>query len=201
MDGTIVQVRKRLESWGRGRIFFIDDFATVESQGSLRVALSCLVSEGTIIRLARGIYCYPVMTAGMSPRIPDAEMVAYALAAKERVRIMPYGDQAAYELGLIGMKISNLKYLTDGAPRKINLAGGKKIHFNHTSEVKIFDYCNPKMQKIAEAIRFMGEEAIDDERKRLIREHLKEIPERDYARDIALPPAWVSRIMNEIRNR
>ena len=56
----------------------------------------------------------------MAPPQPDTN--AYALAAKERIRIIPYGDQAAYKLGLSGLGISHLKYLTDGVPRRINLS-------------------------------------------------------------------------------
>ena len=78
----------------------------------------------------------------MSATIPEPETIAYALAAKDRFRIIPYGDQAAYKLGLTGLRISDLKYLTDGDPRHIKLAKGRKVYFNHTSEVRMFDYCN-----------------------------------------------------------
>lgn len=76
------------------------------------------------------------------------------------MRIIPYGDHAAYKLGLTGLQVSNLKYLTDGASRVINLSSDKKIFFNHTSEVKIFDFCNETMQMISAAIRALTEECI-----------------------------------------
>lgn len=201
-NSTIEHLRSVIRSWDRGRIFFIDDFATVESQWGVRFGLSQLAEEGMILRLARGIYCYPKIEGEYSMRvvIPDPEIIAYALAAKDRFRIIPYGDQAAYKLGLSGLRVSDLKYLTDGAPRHINLAKGKKIYFNHTSEVKQFDYCNETMQLISSAIRTLGEESIDADKKRIIHEHLMKVPEREFLRDITLPPAWVQKIILDIWN-
>lgn len=201
-NNTLDLIKERIRSWKRGRIFFIDDFATVPSQWGVRFGLSKLAEEGEIIRLARGIYCYPKLTGeyGIKAITPDPEIIAYALAARDRFRIIPYGDQAAFKLGLSGLRISELTYLTDGAPRHVGLAKGKKILFNHTSEVKMFDYCNPTMQLISSAIRYLGEEAIDAKKKRKIHEHLMKVPERDFLRDITLPPAWVQKIILEIWN-
>ena len=96
------------------------------------------------------------------------------------------------------MRISDLKYLTDGAPRKINLSATKKIYFHHTDEVKMFGYRNETMQDIASAIRFLTEEMIDEERKRVIHKHLRTVPEEDFRHDITIPPAWVGRIISDI---
>lgn len=203
MIGTEKSVRERIASWERGRIFFIDDFSDMESQGSVRIALMRLVSESMIVRLARGIYCYPGISNDYAPKIvlPTEEAIAMALAEKERIRIIPYGDQAAYQLGLTSLRISDLKYLTDGAPRKINLAKGRKIYFNHTSEVKIFDYRNSDMQLISAAIRALGPESIGPEERRKIRIRLANIPENEYLGDISIPPAWVQEIIREIREQ
>lgn len=202
MDGVTQQMRDIIRGWDRGRIFFLDDFATLESPGAVRFALLDMVKEGFVIRLARGVYCYPEISDefGMKRIIPSDERIAYCIAEKEKVRIIPYGDQAAYKLGLTTMRISDLKYLTDGAPRKINLSATKKIYFNHTDEVKMFGYRNETMQDIASAIRFLTEEMIDGERKRVIHKHLRTIPEEDFRHDITIPPAWVGKIITEIWN-
>ena len=202
MDGVTQKMRDMIRGWDRGRIFFLDDFATLESPGAVRFALLGMVKEGFVIRLARGVYCYPEISGefGMKRIIPSDERIAYCIAEKEKVRIIPYGDQAAYKLGLTTMRISDLKYLTDGAPRKINLSATKKIYFNHTDEVKMFGYCNETMQEIASAIRFLTEEMIDGERKRVIHKHLRTVPVEDFQHDITIPPAWVGKIIMEIWN-
>lgn len=198
------KMRSMILGWGRGRIFFLDDFACLDDPVSVRQFICGMVEDGFVVRLARGIYCYPRLTEGeYSSRmlLPDAETIAYALAAKENVRIIPYGDQAAVKLGLSSLVVSSQKYLTDGSPRVINLSATNKIHFNHTSEVKMFAFRNEKMQLLSSAIRVLGEEYFKDEwRKRLVREILKDIPEGEFNRDITLPPAWVGKIINDIWN-
>ena len=71
---TIDILRETIRSWDRGRIFFIDDFATVPSQWGVRFGLSRLAEEGMILRLARGIYCYPKIEGEYSLKavIPQA---------------------------------------------------------------------------------------------------------------------------------
>lgn len=200
MDSTNKQVRDRIYSWERGRIFFIQDFSDLDSQGSLRIILCELVSEEIILRLARGIYCYPRIVDG-TYFIPSDEAIAYALAYKEKVRILPYGDKAAFRLGLTGLKISENRYLTDGAPRKISLANGRKIYFIHTSEVKMFSFGNETMQMISSAIRVLGRDMIGAEQMRVLRERIRTVPEDEFKKDIVIPPEWVQMIMLELWSR
>lgn len=203
MTSETEKIRQKIAEWERGKIFFTDEFIDFKSQESVRLALMTLANEGFILRLARGIYCYPRISSDYTAsRIsPQPETIAEALAAREKVRILPYGDQAAYKLGLTGLRVSDLKYLTDGAPRKISLANGRKIYFNHTSEVKMFGYRCESMQLICSAIRALGAEAIDDDARRKIAARLKEVSEKEFMADITIPPAWVREIIMDIWDR
>ncbi len=193
-----------ITGWGRGKIFFLNDFASLDNPVSVRKFLSELAEEGFVFRLARGIYCYPRTSGdGYSMRrlLPDPEEIAYALAAKENIRILPYGDEAAYKLGLTTMRVGMLKFRTDGSPRVINLSNGKKIYFNHTSEMKMFAFCNETMQLISSAIRDLGEEYIcTDEKQRTLRALLRQVSESDYVKDIVLTPAWVRDVIEKLWN-
>lgn len=205
MYGTLTQMRGMLRSWERGRFVFTDDFASLESQGSVRIGLCQLVKDGALHRIARGIYYYAGITGDINVKtsfvMPSEETIAYAVAERERIRIIPYGDQAARKLGITGMSISSLKYLTDGAPKVINLAKGRKIYFNHTSEVKMFDFRNETMQMISSAIRALGADMIGEREKQILQEAIRKVPEKEFERDITIPPAWVQAIMLELWNR
>lgn len=198
-------MRRMLSSWERGRFVFTDDFASLESQGSVRIGLCQLVKDGVLHRIARGIYYYAGITGDINVKtsfvMPSEETIAYAVAERERIRIIPYGDQAARKLGITGMSISSLKYLTDGAPKVINLAKGRKIYFNHTSEVKMFDFCNETMQMISSAIRALGADMIGEREKQILQEAIRKVPEKEFEKDITIPPAWVQAIMLEIWKR
>ena len=184
---------------------FTDDFASLESQGSVRIGLCQLVKDGVLHRIARGIYYYAGITGENNVMasfvMPSEESIAYAVAERERIRIIPYGDQAARKLGIMGMSISSLKYLTDGAPKVINLAKGRKIYFNHTSEVKMFDFRNETMQMISSAIRALGANMIGEREKQILQEAIRKVPEKEFEKDITIPPAWVQAIMLELWNR
>lgn len=202
MENTVYNtLMSAISKWERGRIFYLEDFSYLNDPVNVRYYLCKLVEEGFIVRLARGIYCYPKVEGEYSMHLvkPHPDTIAHALAARENVRIIPYGDQAANELGLCSMVISNHKYITDGSPRVINLSAGKKIYFNHTSEVKMFAFCNSIMQKLSSAIRALGKEYFEDEEIiRRVREVLKDVPTAEYEKDINLPPAWVGKIINDI---
>ena len=205
MNGTLKQMREMLRTWERGRFVFTDDFASLESLGSVRIGLCQLVKDGVLHRIARGIYYYAGITGDINVKtsfvMPSEETIAYAVAERERIRIIPYGDQAARKLGITGMSISSLKYLTDGAPKVINLAKGRKIYFNHTSEVKMFDFCNETMQMISSAIRALGADMIGEREKQILQEAIRKVPEKEFEKDITIPPAWVQVIMLEVWNR
>ena len=205
MNGTLKQMREMLRTWERGRFVFTDDFASLESLGSVRIGLCQLVKDGVLHRIARGIYYYAGITGDINVKtsfvMPSEETIAYAVAERERIRIIPYGDQAARKLGITGISISTLRYLTDGAPRVINLAKGRKIYFNHTSEVKMFDFCNETMQMISSAIRALGADMIGEREKQILQEAIRKVPEKEFEKDITIPPAWVQVIMLEVWNR
>lgn len=92
MEGVTKSIHDRISSWERGRIFFLDDFAWLESPEAVRFALHGMVKERFVVRIARGVYCYPKIEGKYSMRVvlPSEEMIAQCFAQKEKVRIIPY---------------------------------------------------------------------------------------------------------------
>ncbi|MCF0176833.1 MAG: hypothetical protein HUJ94_08340 [Bacteroidales bacterium] len=198
------KVKAMIAEKERGSILFLQDFMELGDAVGVRAALCSLVAEKELVRLARGIYCRPqfLNEYGVALAFPSPETIAEAVARKENIRIIPYGDQAACRLGLSTFRISDLKYLTDGAPRVLKLAGSRAVYFNHTSEVKIFAYKNRMMQDLAMALRALGAEYFEDEwKRRRISALLRNVPDDEFRMDIVLPPAWVGKILTELRDR
>ena len=68
-----------------------------------------------------------------------------------------------------------------------------------SSEVKMFAFRNETMQMLCSGIRALGEDYFKREDiKRKVLLHLKDIPEKDFQHDIALPPAWVAKMLSEL---
>jgi hypothetical protein len=201
MIGTEELVEKTLRQWGRGRIFFARDLDIGESAESIRQALSSLTEKKVILRMARGIYCYPRVTGefGIHVVYPSDEEVAEAVAIRDGVRIIPFGDKAASLLGLSGRHVGGLRYRTDGSSRTIRLSSSRTIIFKHTSEMKMFAFRNESMQLLSSAIRDFGEEYVcSPERERIVRQIITKVPVGDFQHDVMLPPVWVADILKRL---
>lgn len=193
-------IYEKLIAKGRGRIFFAQEFYDYWPDASVRFALSNLNEEGKIARLARGVFYFPKLSQhGMKMILPDVDTIAHAIADKAKVRIVPYGDQSAYLVGLTSVHFSSSTYLTDGAPRKIHLANGRTIEFRHTSEMRIFAFRNRKMQLISNAVRALGKENIRISEKETLKWLLYSIPADEFYADITLCPEWVRDILLDLK--
>lgn len=120
---------------GRGTVFFVGDFISYGSRNSVNKALERLTEKGLMLRVARGIYCYPKIEKvyGLGAVPPSLEDIAKAMAKRDGARIIPTGIFAQYQLGLTQQVPMNVVYLTDGVSRTIDLGEGKNIKFKRTS--------------------------------------------------------------------
>lgn len=120
---------------GRGTVFFVGDFISYGSRNSVNKALERLTEKGLMLRVARGIYCYPKIEKvyGLGAVPPSLEDIAKAMAKRDGARIIPTGIFAQYQLGLTQQVPMNVVYLTDGVSRTIDLGEGKNIKFKRIS--------------------------------------------------------------------
>ena len=200
MDGIDMAILRLLAEKGRGRIFFAQEYYDRWPESTVRFSLGVLAEKGQIVRLARGVFCYPNLSEhGMKMLLPDPDDIAKAIAEKTRVRIVPVGDQAACLVGLTGLSFNRYTYLTDGAPRKINLANGRRIEFRHTSEMRIFAFTSRKMMLISNAIRAIGRENIKEGEREVLKWQLDSISAADFEKDIMLCPEWVRDMLLDLK--
>ncbi|WP_370757419.1 DUF6088 family protein [Coprobacter secundus] len=87
------------------------DFAHLNNDGLVTRALSRLEKEGVLIRLSQGLYLYPSRNKFGILR-PSIEEIAYAVAEKDKARIIPSGLTALNKLGLSTQVTMNSVYLT-----------------------------------------------------------------------------------------
>ncbi len=200
-ENTIeLDILKDLTEKGRGRIFFAQEYYDRWPDSTVRFCLASLAADGQIARLARGVFCYPKLSEyGMKMELPTADEIAQAVAEKSKVRIVPCGDQAAYLVGLTGFQFTTSTYLTDGAPRRINLSNGRAIVFQHTSEMRIFAFTNRKMQLLSNGIRALGRKNVGTLDKEPIKYHLGTVRPEDFYRDLPLCPEWVRDLLLSLR--
>ncbi|MFS1772473.1 DUF6088 family protein [Prevotella histicola] len=183
----LIKSKKR----GRGSVFFVGDFISYGNRDAVNKALERLVEKGQMLRVARGIYCYPKMEKvyglGMVP--PSLEDIAKAMAKRDGARIVPTGLYAQYQLGLTQQIPMNIAYLTDGVSRTINLGEGKNIRFKRASP-RYFSIRSRLAFLLTTALKDWKVENLTNEQVATIKMKLNENPHLQVA-DLKLMPSKV----------
>lgn len=176
---------------GRGSVFFVSDFVSYGNRNAVNKALERLTEKGLMIRVARGIYCYPkiekVYGLGVVP--PSLEDIAKAMAKRDGAKIVPTGLFAQYQLGLTQQVPMNVVYLTDGASRTIDLGEGKNIKFKRASP-RYFAIRSQLALLLTMALKDWKVENLREEQIALIRAKMNENPRLQTA-DLKLMPSKV----------
>ena len=96
-DKILSNIKKR----GRGAIFFANDMVQYGQRQSVLKALERMAAAGTILRVARGIYCYPKIDKelGLGILYPSLDEIALAVAKRDKAKVIPTGATAAIRLG------------------------------------------------------------------------------------------------------
>lgn len=193
MNITDNVVRERILGLERGSIFFPSDFEDIATDTAVRQTLSRMVRRGEIIRVSRGIYCYPRSNPALGLDIipPSAEDIAQRVAERDKVKIIPTGDQALNQLGLSTQVPGNAVYITNGARKRISLGNGRSIVFRESNELRLFDFKSKVMMLAVSAMRSIGEDRIVDDTLTVLRMIVRNVPPEIYQNDIRLAPVWV----------
>jgi hypothetical protein len=193
IDSRIVAI---IQSRGRGYVFVPADYLDIGSREAVDVALHRLTRQGTIRRLARGVYEFPKEHPVLGPLAPSAEAVARALAGRDRTRLQPAGAYAANALGLSEQVPAKVVFLTDGPTRTVKI-GPTTIQLRRTTP-KNMEAAGRLSGLLIQALRELGPEHVTQQR----RDHLKRtIPadkRSELLKDLRLAPAWMHPIFREL---
>ena len=181
-----------IKAKGKGKIFFPSDFTSYGEVKAVGKSLERLTSKGNIVRLARGIYTYPEIDTilGLGALMPSIEQIAETIARRDKARIVPTGIYAMNKLGISTQVPMNVVYLTDGAPRKINLGNGRSIQFKYTTPRNLA-FTNPLAMLVTFALKEVGRDNVTDDISKQIKKVLLREQKDNILADEALMPAWI----------
>ena len=181
---------------GRGAVVVPADFLEIGSREAVDVALHRLVRQGTVRRLARGVYDYPERHPVLGDLAPSAEVVARALAGRDHSRLQPAGAFAANMLGLSEQVPAKLVFLTDGLTRTVKI-GPTTIQLRRTTP-KNMAVAGRLSGLLIQAFRELGQEHVTSGRL----EHLiRTIPIEkrcNLLKDLRLAPTWMQPIFRKL---
>lgn len=177
----------------RGSIIFPSTFDSIGNVEVVKKSLLRLVNKEFLVRLAHGIYLYPKQDKLLGNLIPSIEEIANAIANRDKARIIPTGITALNKLGLSAQIPMNVVFLTDGAPRSINI-GKRSIKFKKTTP-KNLAVRGEITSLVIQALKEIGKDNITEEQLEKLRSHLGSEKTRIIEHDAKLTPAWISKIM------
>ena len=189
MESVHGSIELTLSSHKRGTIVFPTDFRGLGSEGAIKMALSRLVKEGKLERLANGIYFIPKKHPLLGAIYPGPSEVAESLARREKIRIRPTGAYALYRLGLTTQVPTRLVYITDGSPRNLKI-GKATIRFMKAAPKKL-SVKGEISGLVLQSLEELDVKNMDADIENKIRLLLKKEKPRLLKKDLALAPARI----------
>lgn len=189
--GTILtkEIRNTIDRNGPNKLYMVQDFAYLNNDGLVTRALSRLEKEGILIRLSQGLYLHPLRNKFGLLR-PSIEEIAYAIAEKDKARIIPCGLTALNKLGLSTQVAMNAIYLTDATARELTI-GNRKIIFKR-SVPRNFAYKTDLFPLIVVAMRELGKDGVTDEHIAIIKQTIAKYGNADDIKyDYSIAPQWI----------
>lgn len=185
------EIRNTIERNGPGRLYMVQDFADLNNDGLVTRALSRLENEGRLIRLAQGLYLYPARNK-YGILFPTIEKIAYAIAEKDKARIIPSGLTALNRLGLSTQVATNAVYITDATARELAI-GNRKIIFKRAAP-RNFAYKSDLFPMVVAAMKELGKDGVTDEHLKIIKQVIGKYGDIDEIRyDYNIAPQWIKK--------
>jgi hypothetical protein len=193
---TDFKVRSRIYGNGRGWVFTPNSFRGLGSRDAIDSAISRLWKEGTVRKLARGLYDYPVQDPVLGTLAPSADQIARALVVRDVIRLQPSGAYAANILGLSEQVPSRVVFLTDGPARKVTL-GKREIILQHTTPRNMAT-AGRKSGTIIQALRYLGKDQVDDRVMSILRRQISDEERPKIHKDLRHAPEWIADLLRPI---
>lgn len=193
IDSRILAI---IQGQGRGYVFVPADYLEIATREAVDVALHRLTRQGTIRRLARGVYDFPKEHPVLGPLAPSAESVARALAGRDRTRLQPAGAYAANALGLSEQVPAKVVFLTDGPTRTVRI-GPTTIQLRRTTP-KNMEAAGRLSGLLIQALRELGPEHVTQQRRDYLKRTIPADKRHELLKDLRLAPAWMHPIFREL---
>jgi hypothetical protein len=171
------------------RVFTPFDFLDLGSPHSVGMALMRMVRDGSLRRVARGLYDVPRLDPRFGELHPTAEEIARAVARRDGALVQPARAMAANLLSLSEQVPARNVYETDGPSRTLKV-GLLTIEFKHRPPRQIRG-ANPMSKLVFAALRSIGKTHVSEARIVHLRKTLRPADRTALLKDLPLAPAWM----------
>lgn len=196
------KILKKIKSKKRGWVFCAKDFHDLGSRSAIDKTLSRMSDnqatgdDNKIVRLARGIYYYPVVQDGIGMIPPSLDAIADAMARNVGISIYPSGALSANILGLSNQVPAQNIYWTHGKSMTKHF-GKNAIHFKH---VRINPTPNTPtvVVMVLNALNYIGKNKVDDSMIKKCAKTLSDFDKKSLQKMSSKVSGWVSDFIPKI---
>ncbi|MBR1632678.1 MAG: hypothetical protein IJ686_02885 [Bacteroidales bacterium] len=198
MESVEKRIKAIVQAGGEGKVYFPSDFFECGSEKAVSKALQRLVDEEFLVRMMRGLYCFPTHSRwGMGKLTASAEEVVRAYAARDGFRTCPSAFEAQNALGLSEQVVCNPVYSTDGPSRVIPYSKGHRPIVLYHISPRIFSYKSDIIRLTVIALMEIGKEDLwqfDTDNLQYI---FAKVPYEEIREDLKRTPVWIRNIILE----
>jgi hypothetical protein len=189
-------ITERIKARGDGWVFSPVDFVDLGNRNAVDKALSRMAADGSVRRVARGLYDVPKRHPLVGLTVPSIDQVAKAVAGKSGTRLQPTGAYAANLLGLSDQVPAKVVFLTDGRSKRIQL-GKLTIALKQTSP-RTMATAGTISGSVIQALRYLGKDHVTEETVQRLDRRLSPDDRKQLLKDLAYAPAWIALILRKL---
>ena len=190
---TTETVRTRIRRLPRGKPFTSSRFLKHGPRGTVDRALSRLVAEGEIERLARGVFVRPRRSRFIGTVMPEMSEVVEVIARDHGETIQVHGAEAARRFKLSTQMPTLPVFYTSGSSRSLRI-GNITVKMMHTTNRRRLQLAGKKAGLALSALWYLGKENVNPETISRINSSLS--PEEFETLKAADLPAWMTAALN-----
>lgn len=197
MVSTEDRIMQMVKAGGEGKVYFPSDFFECGSDKAVSKALQRLVQADVLMRMERGLYCYPEVDRfwGMGKLPASSDEVLEAYARRDGFRTGPCPGAAQNALGLSEQVVMNPVYVTDGPSRRIHFYKGfRPIVLYHVSP-KVFNYRSRIIMLAVIALNDIGRRDLWEFDLDGMRRSFADVPYEEIREDLRNTPSWIRNLI------
>ena len=189
MQSLHKQIKYRIGSMRRGKLFTTATFLGLGSRAGVDQVLSRLVRSGYIKRLARGVFIKPKQSEFVDEVMPGVQEVVQQITKQQGYRVQIHGAEAVRKFSLSTRTPVQPVFLTNG-PSKVLKIGNQVVHLKHVPARKL----GPNNQRVSEAIValwYLGKNGVTQKEVEKIGKHLSPTEKDVLLQAAPMMPAWM----------
>jgi len=190
---TTEAIRARIQRLSKGKPFTSSRFLKLGSRAAVDKALSRLVEDGAIERLARGVFVRPKKSRFIGTVTPEISEVVEVIAKSHGETIQVHGAEAARRFKLSTQMPTSPVFYTSGPSRSLRV-GNITVKLMHTTSHRRLQFAGKREGLALSALWYLGKENVTPETVSRIKSGLS--PQEFETLKSANLPAWMTDALN-----